>query len=118
MLSGIEATADTLLWIAITVPLALLWVAVLVDLLRRKDLSVFRKAVWAAIVVFTIHIGVLLYFVLRPIPQPAGKRDSDEADRSSKIVTSIERLHKNHDAGEIGDDDYLEAKRELLGLSN
>ncbi len=86
MLRGLEATANVLLWIAVTVPLALLWVAVLVDLLRRKDLSLVRKAMWAAIVVFTIHIGVLLYFVFRPVPPPAGKRDHDEADRSSKIV--------------------------------
>jgi len=117
MLRAFEATADTLLWIAITVPLALLWLAVIVDLLRRKDLSVARKVLWGAIVVFFVHVGVLLYFIFRPIPPPAGKRARDENDRASGIVTSIEQLHAQHDAGAVDDDAYLHAKRDLLGLT-
>ncbi|MEN8238924.1 MAG: hypothetical protein ABFR53_06955 [Actinomycetota bacterium] len=114
--NGIEATARTLLWIALTVPLALLWVAVFVDLFRRKDLRFTRKAMWGAIVVFTIHIGVLVYFILRPIPPPHGKRARDTQDRASAIVESMEQLHTQHAAGDISDDAYLGAKRELLGL--
>jgi len=117
MLQDIEATAGVLLVIAIGVPLALLWLAVIVDLLRRKDLSVWRKLMWGAIVVFAIHVGVLLYFIFRPIPPPAGKRERDRDERASAIVESIEHLHVQHDAGEISDDGYLEAKRELLGLT-
>jgi uncharacterized membrane protein len=117
MVQGIEETAGVLLVIAVAVPLALLWLAVIVDLLRRKDLSIGKKLMWGAIVVFAIHVGVLLYFIFRPIPPPAGKRERDKDERASAIVENIEHLHVQHDAGNISDDEYLNAKRELLGLT-
>lgn len=117
MVRSIEITAEVLLIIAIAVPLFLLWVAVIVDLLRRRDLSIGKKLMWLVIVVLTLHIGVLLYFVFRPIPPPAGKRARNKDDRASAIVTSIEVLHVQHEAGDISDDAYLTAKRGLLGLS-
>jgi uncharacterized membrane protein len=118
MLNDLETVADVLLVIAITVPLFLLWVAVIVDLLRRKDLSIGKKLMWLVIVVVTVYIGVVLYFIFRPVPPPSGKREHDKDDRASAIVASIEVLHVQHDAGDISDDAYLNAKRELLGLSH
>lgn len=117
MLWGIEPTATTLITITIAVPLALLWFAVIVDLFRRDDLSVFRKALWATLVILTVHIGVLLYFVFRPLPPPPGKDLAVSAERSSTIVTDLERLRNQHRAGNISDDEYLSTKRELLGVS-
>lgn len=117
MLQDIETTVNVLLVIAITVPLILLWVAVMVDLLRRKDIGIGKKLMWAAIVVFSFHVGLLLYFVFRPVPPPSGKREHDRDERASAIVTSIEALHFQHDAGDISDDAYLTAKRQLLGLT-
>jgi len=118
MLNDLETAADVLLLIAITVPLFLLWVAVIVDLLRRKDLRIGRRLMWLAIVVFGAHIGVLLYFIFRPIPPPSGKREHDKDERASAIVTEIEVLHSQHDDGDISDATYLDAKRGLLGLSS
>jgi dolichyl-phosphate-mannose--protein O-mannosyl transferase len=117
MLRDLEMTASVFVVIAITVPLFLLWLAVVVDLLRRKDLSIPKKIMWLAIVILMVHVGVLLYFIFRPVPPPSGKRDRDRTDRASAIVTSIELLHADHEAGDITDDDYLAAKRELLGLT-
>lgn len=118
MTNAIETTANVFLVIAIAVPLFLLWVAVIVDLLRRNDLSIGKKLMWLVIVVFSVHIGVLLYFIFRPIPPPAGKRRHDKDERASAIVDSIESLHAQHDLGDISDEAYLHAKRELLGLTN
>lgn len=118
MLNDLEITAEVLLVIAVTVPLFLLWVAVIVDLLRRKDLSLWKKLMWLVIVVLTIHIGVLLYFIFRPVPPPSGKREHNKDERASAIVTSIEALHVQHSAGDISNNAYLDAKRELLGLTN
>jgi hypothetical protein len=118
MLDWIETAADVLLLIAITIPLILLWVAVIVDLLRRKDLSIVKKVMWLAIVVVTVYVGVVLYFIFRPIPPPSGKREHDEVDQASAIVASIEVLHLQHEVGDISDVAYLDAKRELLGLTS
>jgi hypothetical protein len=116
MIRDIEIAADVLLTIAIVVPLFLLWIAAFIDLFRRKDLGIGKKLMWGVIVVFSAHVGLLLYFVFRPIPPPSGKRLRDRTDRASGIVTSIERLHNERDAGDISDAAYLTAKRTLLGL--
>jgi hypothetical protein len=112
----IEITAEILVVIAIVVPLFLLWVAAFIDLFRRKDLGIGKKLMWGAIVIFTAHVGLLLYFVFRPVPPPSGKRRQDKNDRASGIVTEIERLHEEHEVGNISDASYLTAKRTLLGL--
>ena len=117
MIRDLELTAGAFILIAIAVPLILLWAAVFIDLFRRKDLSVIKKALWATLVIFSVHIGVVLYFIFRPVRPPEGKRLRHREDRSSAIVTEIEQLHKSHDDRAISDDDYLNAKRELLGLA-
>jgi hypothetical protein len=51
-----------LIWL----PIVFLWVAVLVDIFRRHDLSGIAMAAWLlAIIVFPI-IGALVYFAVRP----------------------------------------------------
>ncbi len=117
MISRIEETAGAMVAFAVIVPLALLWVAVMIDLFKREDLSPLRKAMWATLAVFTAHIGVLLYFVFRPIPSPPGKGDRVSTARSSQIVDGLERLRAAHRSGEIDDAGYRAAKRELLGIS-
>jgi len=116
MVQDIEITADILVVIAIAVPLFLLWIAAFIDLFRRRDLGIGKKLMWGAIVIFSAHVGLLLYFVFRPVPPPSGKRPHDMTDRASGIVTEIEVLHAEHDAGDISDAAYLTAKRTLLGL--
>jgi len=111
-----ETVFRFLLRIAIVVPLLLLWAATFIDLVRRQDISIFRKALWATLVVFTAHIGVLIYFILRPVRTPHGKDAGHSADRSSMIVGKLEEMRDLHKRSEIADDAYLEAKRELLGL--
>ena len=116
MLDRLDTTASALVWIAIAVPLTLLWLAVIVDLFRRKDLSVAKKWMWGAIVFFAVHVGVLAYFVLRPLPPARGKRGGTTSERASGIVAGLERLHEQRATGDIDADAYLKAKRELLGL--
>jgi hypothetical protein len=51
-----------LIWL----PIVFLWVAVLIDIFRRADLSGVAMAVWLlAIIVFPI-VGSLVYFAVRP----------------------------------------------------
>lgn len=117
MLPDFDTTVEILLRIAIFVPLALLWLAVIVDLFRREDLPKTRKVLWGVLVFFAVHVGVLLYFIFRPVPEPPGKDLAVSADRSSMIVSRLEQLREAHRAGSIDDMEYLATKRELLGVS-
>lgn len=44
------------------------WVAGLVDLARRRDLSWVARAVWAALIVLITPLGAALYVLTRPVP--------------------------------------------------
>ena len=51
---------------AITVLWLIIWALVLVDNLRRKDLTASHKVLWALFVLVVPIIGVLVYMVVRP----------------------------------------------------
>jgi hypothetical protein len=50
----------------IAIPLLIIWVLVLVDIIRRRDLGTGSKVLWAlAALVFPI-VGVIVYLIVRP----------------------------------------------------
>ena len=112
----IDDAFPVLLWVGLTAPLIALWVAGFWDLAHRSDLSVLRKAVWAALFVLTLYIGLALYFATRPVRPPAGKGTTQTVPRASGIVTELESLSEARNVNEMNDDAFLERKRELLGL--
>jgi hypothetical protein len=115
-MQSIDEALTALLWVAFTAPLIALWVAGFWDLAHRKDLTVYRKAVWAALFILTLYIGIAVYFIMRPVRPPAGKGYSHTVPRASGIVTELESLTVARTAGEITDDAFIARKRELLGL--
>ncbi|MGI9584347.1 MAG: PLD nuclease N-terminal domain-containing protein [Acidimicrobiia bacterium] len=115
-MSLFDETVNVAIVIAIVVPLLLLWVAAFYDLLRRKDLSVVRKALWTALIVFTAYVGIAIYFIARPIRPPEGKRYGKTAPRARGVVDDIERARTEYASGSIDDETYLTKKRMLLGL--
>jgi len=117
MLDLLDGTAGALLGFATATTLLLLWAASLVDLFRRRDLSVGKKAAWVSVIILTAYIGVAFYFAMRPIPPPYGKGVKHSVARSSNIVEELERLHAEHNSGAMTDDVYLAAKQDIFGLS-
>jgi phospholipase D-like protein len=47
-------------------PLVFLWFAVLVDILRRRDLSGVAIAVWLVAIIVFPFVGAIVYFIRRP----------------------------------------------------
>lgn len=111
------SSLDPIVWIAMFIPLFLLFIASLVDLVRRNDLSVIRKLVWVAVILLAAYIGVALYFLLRPPRTPEGKQDSATEVHTKGIVDRLEDLHDAHERGDIDDEAFLEAKQMVLGVS-
>ena len=71
-----------------------------------------------ALIILTLYIGVALYFIMRPMPAPEGKRYDATVPRTSALVAEIERLHAMHEDGEIDDEAYLAAKNDLLDVGS
>lgn len=117
MMDSVDDALEVLLWVGFTAPLIALWIAGFWDLAHRKDLSVFRKAVWGALFVLTLYIGLVVYFAIRPVRLPAGKGNSQTVPRASGIVTELEALSASHRSGGITDDAFVARKQELLGLN-
>lgn len=113
-----EITAlDTLALVALTLPLIALWVAAFWDIARRRDLSVVRKLTWSLIIVLTAYIGIAIYAIARPVPPPPGKVDAATLARASAIVGALEQLVSTHANGEVSDEQFKIAKRDILGLA-
>lgn len=54
------------LFFFIFVPLIMLWVFALVDLFRRKGMSVIARVLWLLFIIFVPIIGPLIYLLVRP----------------------------------------------------
>ncbi|HEX9414914.1 MAG TPA: PLDc N-terminal domain-containing protein [Ktedonobacterales bacterium] len=57
---------DVFWFLFLFVPLAILWVIVLFDMMGRRDLVGWQKAIWAMVIVFFPWIGVFAYLIARP----------------------------------------------------
>jgi hypothetical protein len=53
-------------FLALWVPVALLWIATLVDVFRRADLGPAARVLWVIGIILFPWVGALLYIVLRP----------------------------------------------------
>lgn len=115
-MDSIDDALQVLLWVAFSAPLIALWIAGFWDLAHRDDFTVYRKAVWAALFILTLYIGIAVYFAMRPVRPPAGKGNSQTVPRASTIVAELETLSAAKQADEIAEDTFLARKRELLGL--
>jgi Phospholipase_D-nuclease N-terminal len=65
------ALAMTNFWSAffillIWVPLVCLWIAALVDVMRRPDLGGGSKVLWVIVILCVPWLGVLIYLIARP----------------------------------------------------
>lgn len=65
---GLVASLDwwAILSTCFVVGLVVLWVATLVDMLRRADMSPVSRVVWAVLVILFPIIGTFIYFFARP----------------------------------------------------
>lgn len=75
---------------------------------------------WGFVGLFTGIIGVIIAACLRPtVEAEASRLEAVEAARPAKAPASIDalaRLVELHDAGKLTDDEFVAAKRQLLGL--
>ncbi len=82
---------------------------------RRPDLRVTRKVMWAAGIVLLPVIGALLYALFRPPGLATGKANQEEGPAGS-TMQALQQVMASHSAGELDDEGYAAAKRDVFGL--
>lgn len=89
------------------IPLAVLWAALLIDLIRRDDIGIGKKLVWGAATFLTAEFGAAVYIAMRPLRYPEyGARPGDGDALAERLLV----------AAESGQQEKLvEAKGEILG---
>jgi hypothetical protein len=60
------STLDYVILIIVLIPLAIAWGYALIDIVRRIDIGIGAKALWAVCVVLLPFLGTLIYLLLRP----------------------------------------------------
>jgi len=110
---------DGFLLMLIWIPLIVCWAFALMDLFRRDDLSGWAKALWLIAIIIVPFLGVLIYFIVRPVTaQDVEVREeyAKEVD-FQKTATSVDRLAKLtelHEKGVLTDEQFEKKKAKLI----
>jgi hypothetical protein len=103
----------------IFIPMMMLWIYTLVDIFQRVDLSGWVKALWVIFVLFLPLLGMLIYFIARPIlPQDIQARERQEkamqAAQAADITDKLAKLSELRDKGVISEEEFQAQKAKLL----
>jgi uncharacterized membrane protein len=80
-----------LFWLlVIFVPIGLVWIAAMLDLFHRADLTGVAKAGWLLVVLVLPIVGTLIYLIVRPRAVEQGHRHVDP-ERAAREAAAIQR---------------------------
>jgi hypothetical protein len=78
---------EAFLLVFIAIPLIVLWVAIVIDLFRRTDLSGLKIATWVVLLLIFPVISALIYLAVRPrAPLFGHQLTSDELATNNAIA--------------------------------
>ena len=73
------------------IPLAVLWGALLIDLVRRNDITLAKKLLWGGFTLATAEFGAIVYILMRPIRYPEdGVGAGAENDVVEQLLEAVE----------------------------
>ena len=103
----------------IFIPLMMLWIYTLVDIFGRVDLSGWVKALWVIFVLILPLLGMLIYFIFRPVlPQDIKAREeyakAVEAAQAADVTDKLSKLAELRDKGVLTEEEFQAQKAKLL----
>lgn len=96
-------------WVLILIPLAFVWLSVIVDIIRQSGLTTRAKWIWAALVTFVWPL-MIVYWLTRPVSGRA-VRATDRDDPQARLVDGA----LDHEDGRIDDLQMAALKSDLRG---
>jgi uncharacterized membrane protein len=105
--------------ILIFLPLIYFWGFACVDLFSRKDMSGWSKALWLFVIIFLPILGVLMYFIFRPVTErdvEAAEAYSEQRDfaKAAQATDKLHKLSELRDKGDISQEEFEQQKAKLL----
>lgn len=88
------STERILVFVALVVPALVLIGFALYDVVTTRRLSVARKVAWALVIVGTLFIGTLAYFVVRPLPNRRRASHHGGSERSAEFLHLLEQKER------------------------
>jgi hypothetical protein len=106
----------------IFIPLMMVWIFTLVDIFNRVDLSGWVKALWVIFVLFLPLIGMLIYFIARPVlPEDIRAREryqkAAQAAQAADVTDKLAKLSELRDKGVLSEEEFEKQKAKLLALA-
>jgi Phospholipase_D-nuclease N-terminal len=107
------------LWVCLVViPIALLWIAIVVELFRRNDLSGWMKLLWLLFVLVFPVIGAITYVIVTWL-QADRARDLGAAPESPSgtppsSVADLARLDRLRRSGVLSEEEFQAGRRAVL----
>lgn len=103
----------------IFIPLMMLWIYALADIFERVDLAGWAKALWVVFVLVLPLLGMLTYFIFRPVlPQDIQRQEryqkSLEAAQAADVTDKLTKLSELKDKGVINEEEFQAQKAKLL----
>jgi len=95
----------------IFIPMMMLWIYTLVDIFQRVDLSGWVKALWVIFVLFLPLLGMLIYFIARPVTEQDVKnaeqvRENQQYYKTAQATEQLYALQQMLEAGQISQEKY------------
>lgn len=115
----------SVLWFALFALWVWLFITVLSDIIRARDLSGWAKAMWAVGIIVVPLLGIVLYLLVNG--DNMGHRDRDDVRAAMDVIArqerasadrdvgdELNRLARLHETGALDDDEYERAKRMVV----
>ena len=103
----------------IYIPLVFTWVFTLFDIFQRVDISGWIKALWVIFVLFLPLLGMLIYFIARPVTEHDIKTqkqvmENQEYYRAAQATEQLYTLQQMLESGHISQEKYDKRKAKIL----
>lgn len=102
--------SDSTLLLVVTLPFLGLWLAALIEVVRRGDLRPGRRTAWIAALLLVAPLALAAYVIARPPAAPRRSRGGEDASECERFVLLAEQRQR----AELSDDEFRDAAAALV----
>ena len=101
----------------VVIPVTIMWVAIVIEILRRHDLNAFQRVCWLLVILMLPILGSFTYVIVTLVragskrAEPAVPRAAPANPRTVSDLTELDRLRRT---GALTDAEFEAGKRQIL----